>query len=116
REGSSGFSPSLNDYIKRSYQKCKTDNDFKKCQASLTKTIQNAIKKGDLHTRDFSKFPLPYILSDETAQILVKVSDQEKNRREQRKDRFDLQSIDKSVSKTNIEELSKNIKIIVIIY
>lgn len=67
---STGFySESLQKYIERAYKKCKTEEDIKKCKISLMKIIQNALKKGDLHTRDFNKFPLPVLPSDKPDEI-----------------------------------------------
>jgi hypothetical protein len=113
----SGFSDSLNKYIQRAYEKCATDSDFKKCKESLMKTIQAAIKNGDLHTRDFSKFPLPVLPTEEKIITTVAsnsyVSEQERKNREKRKGRF-AETNNNDKIKANIEELTKELKIVVL--
>lgn len=59
------FSESLQNYIMRAYDKCKNDLDKKKCKKALLKIITAATIKGDLHTRDFTKFALPVLPSEE---------------------------------------------------
>jgi hypothetical protein len=114
------FSDSLNKYIQRAYEKCKTEADFKHCKISLTKTIQAALKNGDLSTKNFNLTPLPYIPSDEkvvkTANSFI--SDQERKNREKRQRRFaegsgNITESKESIIKSNIEELTKELKIIV---
>jgi hypothetical protein len=117
---SSGFSDSLNNYIKKAYEKCKTEADFKKCKESLMKIIQNALKKGDLHTRDFSKTPLPILPTEEnkpTVDTNFYISEQERRNREKRKGRFADSPViipnTAALIKANIEELTKELKVVV---
>ncbi len=50
---------SLKNYIVRSFEKCNTETDRKKCEQALQRIITNAKKKGQLATRNWNKFPLP---------------------------------------------------------
>lgn len=74
------FSQSLQDYIIRAYEKCKNDLDKNKCKKALLKIITAATMKGDLHTRDFSKFPLPVLPSEEKAETDKMIEEMNKNK------------------------------------
>jgi hypothetical protein len=74
------FSESLQDYIIRAYDKCKNDLDKNKCKKALLKIITAATMKGDLHTRDFTKFPLPVLPSEEKAETDKMIEEMNKNK------------------------------------
>lgn len=117
------FSESLNKYIERAYKKCKNEEDIKKCKDSLMKVIQASTKKGDLHTRDFNKFPLPILPSEAKANEILfpkqlTFTEQELKNREKRKGRFSEQlnpTRAQSLKTQNLEEITKNVIIIVTI-
>jgi hypothetical protein len=69
----------LNKYIQRSYEKCKSEFDIQKCKVKLTKIINAAIQKGDMNTRDWNKFPLPDLPSDEDNIVNIVSNDTIKN-------------------------------------
>jgi hypothetical protein len=81
------------------------------------KIIQNALKKGDLHTRDFSKTPLPILPSEEKNESYsdVYISEQERNNRDKRKGRFADGPVisNAALVRANIEELATELKVIV---
>jgi hypothetical protein len=88
------------------------------------KVIQAAMKKGDMHSRDFNKFPLPALSSEEIPKQIPKqitqitLTDQEIRNREKRKGRFsDSVTVStKPNSGINIEEIPKSIVIVVFDY
>jgi hypothetical protein len=77
------------------------------------KVIQAATKKGDLHTRDFNKFPLPVLPSEEIPKQIV-LNDQEIKNREKRKGRFTESIAVNTKSSLNLEEMSKSVVIVVL--
>lgn len=88
------FSEPLQKYIHRSYEKCKSENDRQKCQKALLKIINAALKKGDLNTRDWNKFPLPVLPNETNEDVGLKtekivLTEQELKNREKRKGRFE---------------------------
>lgn len=136
--GSQGdFSESLQNFISRAYDKCKTDLDRSKCQKALMKIMSAALKKGDLNTRDWNLHPLPIFPSD-MGQNMIKPTEDEVKNRDKRKSRFDtdFENFTKEVKEVNqvkqfkpakqtqnsattslssissIEELTKNVTII----
>ena len=113
---SSGFSESLNNYIQRAYERCKTEADIKICKTSLMKIIQAALKKGDLNTRNFNKFPLPILPTDEETPKIKIISENEKKIIERRKGKFDITIVKPKETNINIEEITKNINITVILH
>jgi len=74
------FSDTLQNYIVRAYDKCKNDLDKAKCKKALLKIITAATVKGDLHTRDFSKFPLPVLPSEEKEDTQKIIEEMNKNK------------------------------------
>jgi hypothetical protein len=78
-ENNDDFSESLQNYIIRAYDKCKNDLDKIKCKKALLKTITGATMKGDLKSRDFSKFALPVLPSEEKADTDKFIEEMNKN-------------------------------------
>jgi SAC3 family protein LENG8/THP3 len=126
----SEFSESLQKFISRAYEKCKTDLDRNKCQKALMKIMSAALKKGDLNTRDWNLHPLPIFPSEMGQSTAVNktsiLTEQEVKNRDKRKSRFDsdFENFSKEIKNPNInisnistpsqtlEELTKNVTII----
>ena len=49
----------LKQYIEKSFGKCRTEEERKKCERILQKIITSAQKKDQLFTRNWDKYPLP---------------------------------------------------------
>ena len=59
------FPLQLQDYIKRAFQRCKNNEETKKCQKNLVSIMKDTISKGDMFTRNWDTFPLPNIGNEE---------------------------------------------------
>lgn len=56
------FNPALNDYITRSFTKCRGRPNYEKEMTELLKMITDHSKAlGDLETRDWAAYPLPLL-------------------------------------------------------
>ena len=52
---------SLKQYIEKSFGKCRTEDERKKCERILQKIITSAQKKEQLFSRNWEKYPLPQL-------------------------------------------------------
>jgi len=56
--------PSLRDYVFKSYQKCLNSGEQKAMEKMLTEEMGKATRSGTLHSRDWSRYPLPKLPRD----------------------------------------------------
>lgn len=63
------FPIKLQEYIKRAFQRCKNNEETKRCQKSLFAIMKDTISKDDMFTRNWDIYPLPNIKSDEHIHI-----------------------------------------------
>ena len=63
------FPIKLQEYIKRAFQRCKNNEETKRCQKSLVAIMKDTISKDDMFTRNWDIYPLPNIKSDDHIHI-----------------------------------------------
>jgi len=54
-------SPSLENYVKRSFEKCQNEKERQLIEKSLKKILNNAKLRGEYYTRNWDTYPLPLL-------------------------------------------------------